>query len=183
MLAEQVVAMADAALAPNPPRAYARGWANFQRWTEANGLTSLPAGPETLAMYLMDRARQVRVSSLEQEIAAIVVAHHKADEHCPTDNHGVHATWRGIRRNHGQPKIGKDPLGVVDLARMVVALGDSPIGLRDRAILPLGFAGALHSSHAGTASTGQVSRRRPFGMPMCWPALSASHFERRMRSA
>ncbi len=145
-LAERAVAMADAAQAPSTRRAYDRAWSGFERWTAARGLASLPAMPETLAMYLTDRAEAVKVSTLEQELAAIVEAHRKADVPSPTDNRDLQLVWKGIRRTYGKPKVGKSPVGVLDLARMVAELGDTPSGIRDRALLLLGFAGALRRS-------------------------------------
>lgn len=145
-LAERTVAMADAAHSPSTRRAYDRAWSAFERWTAARGLASIPAAPETLAMYLTERAETVKVSTLEQELAAIVEAHRKADLPSPTENRGLQLVWKGIRRTYGKPKVGKSPVGVVDLARMVAELGDSPAGVRDRAMLLLGFAGALRRS-------------------------------------
>lgn len=124
-LAERTVAMAEAAHSLSTRRAYSRAWSSFERWTAARGLASLPATPETLAMYLTDRAEAVKVSTLEQELAAIVEAHRKADLPSPTDNRDLQLVWKGTRRTYGKPKVGKSRVGVLDLARMVAELGDT----------------------------------------------------------
>jgi integrase len=54
---------------------------------------------------------------------------------------------RGIGRLHGVAQTGVDPVCVDELRAMVSALDDStPAGLRDRALLVLGFAGAFRRS-------------------------------------
>ena len=52
----------------------------------------------------------------------------------------------GIRRTHGRPPRKKRALVVEDLRRVVKALPDSFIGRRDRALLLVGFTGALRRS-------------------------------------
>ncbi len=145
-LAARAAELADAARAPNTRRAYARAWRTFRGWAEARGRMALPAAPETLALYLTDRATAVSVATLEQEIAAITDAHRAADVPSPTESRDVQLVWKGIRRTYGTPARGKAPVGVLDLARMVHELGDTPSSVRDRAILLLGFAGGLRRS-------------------------------------
>ena len=58
----------------------------------------------------------------------------------------VTATLAGIRRQLGTAPKAKAPLMTVDLRRMVDALPASLLGLRDRALLLVGFAGAFRRS-------------------------------------
>ncbi len=61
--------------------------------------------------------------------------------------HGaVAAVWHGIRRTHGVSQTQKAPLCVPDLRRITATLPDKLIGLRDRALLLIGFAGAFRRS-------------------------------------
>lgn len=54
--------------------------------------------------------------------------------------------WAGIRRTKGVAQQGKAPAVTADVRAMVAALPDTLLGLRDRAILLLGFAGAFRRS-------------------------------------
>lgn len=58
----------------------------------------------------------------------------------------MRATLRGIRRVHGRPAVQAAPLLREDLLVMVDALPDSLMGLRDRALLVIGFAGGFRRS-------------------------------------
>jgi len=145
-LGERAAGLAALAVSPHTRRAYDRAWRGFTRWTAARGLATLPAAPATLALYLTDRAESVRVSSLEQELAGIVAAHRTARLPNPAEDPAVRLVWKGIRRRYGAPKRGKAPVSVGELSRMVGAMGTGPSAIRDRAILLLGFAGALRRS-------------------------------------
>ena len=52
----------------------------------------------------------------------------------------------GVRRTHGAPVGGKAALMTDDLRRLLELLDRTPLGLRDRALLLLGFAGAFRRS-------------------------------------
>lgn len=145
-LAARAVELAAHAVSPHTRRAYQRGWRSFETWAQAHGLVALPATPETLTLYLTDRATAVRVATLEQELAAIAAAHRAADRVSPTEDRTVRLVWKGIRRTYGAPARQKAPVNVVDLIRMVDALDPGTGGIRDRALLLLGFAGALRRS-------------------------------------
>jgi len=64
----------------------------------------------------------------------------------PTDAEGVKATMRGIRRTVGGARNKKAPAVAAKMLGMVATAPDSLAGLRDRALLLLGFAGAFRRS-------------------------------------
>ena len=64
----------------------------------------------------------------------------------PTNNEGVKATLRGIRRTIGTARAGKAPATADLIGQMLALCPDSMIGKRDRALLCLGFAGAFRRS-------------------------------------
>jgi integrase len=134
------------ARAERTQRAYATDWADFEGWCQQEGLNALPTTPETLAHYLAARAGALKVSSLQRRLTAIRQVHHQAGHHLDTRHPQLCAVWAGIRRTHGTKKHGKAPLLVQDLRDMVMALPDNLLGVRDRALLLVGFAGALRRS-------------------------------------
>ena len=153
---------ARASRAPNTMRAYRFAWRSFAKWCEAEGRLALPADPLTVADYLAfaaqaqkdsqerkdkerkDEAR--KVSTLGVHLAAIRAAHKAAGHPDPTADERVAATMRGIRREHGKPPVQREPLSLNDLRALVRACGDDLAGLRDKALLLVGFAAALRRS-------------------------------------
>ena len=69
-----------------------------------------------------------------------------AMSHRPTNQEGVRAVLRGIRRTIGSAKQGKAPATADLIGQMVALCPDNMIGCRNRALLCLGFAGAFRRS-------------------------------------
>jgi site-specific recombinase XerD len=147
---------ARASKAENTIRAYRRGWADFTAWCAAHGLPALPAEPRTVAYYLSGLGGVVKASTIQQRVSAIAQAHKTAGHASPTSDQAVRLVLQGIRRTHGTAQQGKAPAVVDDLRRMVAALPESTIGVRDRALLLLGFAGALRRSELVGLDVGDV---------------------------
>lgn len=135
------------AKASNTLRAYRADWQDFVTWCDAHGVQPLPALPETVALYLSDLAASgKKTSTLQRRISSISQAHQAAGYESPTRSSKVRSVMAGIRRVHGSAEEGKAPVLVDDLRRMVAQLPDTLLGVRDRAILLLGFAGAFRRS-------------------------------------
>jgi integrase len=79
-------------------------------------------------------------------VAAIRYAHKLAQLDPPTDSEAVKATLRGIRRTMGAAKVRKAPPVAAKVRAMVALAPEGLKGLRDRALLLLGFAGAFRRS-------------------------------------
>src|SRR4051795_4795325 len=135
----------EQAKAPNTRRAYAADWAHFSAWCAREGLPSLPAPPEGVALYLTALAATVKVSTLTRRLSALSQAHQCAGYASPTQDVRVRTVMAGIRRAKGTAQVGKRPVLTEDLRRMIAALPDTLWGKRDRALL-LGFAGAFRRS-------------------------------------
>lgn len=131
----------------NTRRAYKSDWADFTSWCIEHKKASMPALPETVALYLSDRAHTLKPSSLQRRMATIAQAHSTAGHESPTKHSSVRAVWQGIRRSKGVATKGKEP-AVTSLIRVMIA--QLPEGrllsTRDRALLLLGFAGAMRRS-------------------------------------
>jgi site-specific recombinase XerD len=128
-------------------RRYRDAWANFTSWCEHQGLQALPAEPATVCAFMASRADEGRrVLTIELELTAISEAHKAAGHPSPRSHPAVVATRKGIRRRLGMAPHQKGALSVPQLRSMLVALPDRLGGVRDRALLLLGFAGAFRRS-------------------------------------
>jgi len=132
--------------AQNTMRAYRAAWRAFANWCAEHNYSALPADPLTVADYLAAAAQQHKASTLGVHVAAIRAAHKAAGQPDPTADERVAATMRGIRRVHGQPPAQREPLTLDDLRALIRACGDDLPGLRDKALLLVGFAAALRRS-------------------------------------
>jgi site-specific recombinase XerD len=126
---------------------YAKQWRAFSEWCDENGLCELPAAPQTLAMYLSARADEGRkVATLAQALAAISEAHIVAGHKTPRADRLVRETWKGVRRRLGVAADQKAPISAREIRAMIEELPPGLLGVRDRALITLGFAGGFRRS-------------------------------------
>jgi site-specific recombinase XerD len=140
------VDLAQAGKAASTRKAYGTDFRLFKTWCDARGVSSLPAAAETVAAYVAAESSRSRPSTLGRRLAAIRYAHKLAGLPLPTDAEGVKATMRGIRRTLGSARVRKAPAVAARMLGMVATAPANLAGLRDRALLLLGFAGAFRRS-------------------------------------
>lgn len=131
--------------------AYRYQWSHFTAWCCRHGVNAMPAEPEVVALYLTDRSAKVSVATLSQALSAISEAHRMAGHDSPRSAAAVQEVWKGIKRTLGSAPRRVAPLVLEDLRRMLPCLRDDSVGgLRDRALLVVGFAGAFRRSELVT---------------------------------
>src|SRR6202043_3841317 len=138
--------LAKAEKAASTRKAYGTDFRLFKAYCDAKGVSALPATPETVAAYIAAEAQTAKPSTIGRRVAAIRYAHKLAGLETPTDAEGVKATMRGIRRTFGGARNKKAPAVAAKMHSMVATAPDGLAGLRDRALLLLGFAGAFRRS-------------------------------------
>jgi len=127
--------------------AYRLAFGQFNAWCEERRLVALPAAPGTVALYLADRASAGRrVATVELDAAGIAAAHRAAGHASPRDHVAVKTILAGIRRSVGVAPRQARPALASDVRTMAGALPEGLQGLRDRALLLLGFSGAFRRS-------------------------------------
>jgi integrase len=134
------------ARAPATLRAYRADWQTFAAWCAAHGLLALPSAPETVALYITELARDRKVATITRHLASIAQAHKQQSYESPTRAVVVQNVLKGIRRAKGTAPTQKAAAEIAIIRAMVEQLDDSLHGLRDRAILLVGFAGAFRRS-------------------------------------
>ena len=150
--AEALAALAAAidfagqALAPATLRAYRAAWRHFCGWCEEAGWPALPAAPETVGAYLAALGPTHTTSTLVQRLAALSRAHRLASAPWPSAHPAIRNTLRGIQRKYGRPAKQAAALMTDELTRLVATCDNGLAGQRDRALLLLGYAGALRRS-------------------------------------
>ncbi len=145
--------------APSTERAYAHDWDDFAAFCGRHALESLPAAPQTLALYLKAletrrsrspagiRAGTVGLSlpTLRRRLAAIASRHASASLETPTDHTLVRKLLRRYSRSRGTSVKKKEPL-MERLPALLMAMPDDLAAARDRALVLLGYAGAFRRS-------------------------------------
>ena len=132
--------------AENTLRGYRADWRHFCSWCGQNHLEALPATAEAVAAYIAECAQRLKVGSIQRRLNAMAEAHKAMGLSSPTSAAIVRSTLKGIKRTLGTAPDQKAPALTDDIRAMVEATDPGLIGLRDRALILLGFAGAFRRS-------------------------------------
>ena len=129
----------------NTRRAYKADWNDFETYLKRRNRPVLPASPDDVALYLryLVQRRGLKVATVSRRLAAIAEQHKANGFTSPAEEWVVRNTLRRLRCEHGAPARGKAPLLTDDLKKIMETIPDTLAGIRDRAILLLGFAGAM----------------------------------------
>lgn len=128
----------------NTRRAYASDWDDFTGWCQQHGFQSLPSAHETVALYItaLDETGK-RLSTIRRRLAAIGAVHLSAGYQSPARAAAVSGALEMIASTQQLEPASKAPIFPSELRRIVRNLPDSSLGIRDRSLLLLGYAGAL----------------------------------------
>ena len=148
-LIQKAKAFVASAKAPATLKAYRNDWRDFESWCREHQLTALPSTPETVALYIADRASTLASGTIARRLTSITKAHQAAgftDSPATTRHFVVGETLKGIRRTIGTAQHGKVPLLSADIRRIIIARREDLLGLRDAALVLVGFAGGFRRS-------------------------------------
>lgn len=143
---------ARAAISDNTRRAYGKDWAHFTRWCRMKGTGPLPPSPEMIGLYLADLAAgtgaspALSVSTIERRLCGLAWQYTQRGVTLERKNRHIATVLAGIRRKHARPPVQKEAVLAEDILAMTATLPHDLRGLRDRAILLIGYAGGLRRS-------------------------------------
>ena len=143
---------AEASTAENTNKAYAADWKHFSRWCRLNGTAPLPPSPEMVGLYMADLAAStgktpgLSVSTIERRLSGLAWNYAQRGLALDRKDRHIATVLAGIKRRHARPPVQKAALMADDILAMVATLPHDLHGLRDRAILLVGYAGGLRRS-------------------------------------
>lgn len=132
---------------PNTRRAYATQIKLWLAWCEKQTGSDFPADPVAVANYLTERAEAGQALSTLRTVVAALKAGHDAkglsfDSKAPV----ILRTLRGIGNSHPRLPKQAEPLRSTDVLGLMETADATPLGLRDAALLALGYMFALRRS-------------------------------------
>lgn len=158
-LTERARGYIEAASSANTRKAYASDWKHFTAWCRRQNLSPLPPNPEIVGLYITAcasgsavgatgrGAKANSVSTIERRLAAI--GWNCAQRGMPLDrkDRAIATVMAGIRNKHAAPPRQKEAILPEELIAMLETLERGTLrGMRDRAMLLIGFAGGLRRS-------------------------------------
>ena len=155
---ESARAYRSRAKADNTRAAYRSAVRAWCAWCDRHSVPALPASARDVAAFLAaGRDRGQAGNTLKLRAAAIRFLHRAAGLPSPTDTAEVSETMAGIRRDAPNPQK-KRAATLTVLRELLAPIPDDVRGLRDRALLLVGFAGALRRSELAAILLGDLER-------------------------
>jgi site-specific recombinase XerD len=132
--------------AANTQRAYRSDLNQLRLWLADRELGELPLSSATLAAYLSEQATRHAWATLSRRLAAIR-KWHKLNQHPdPALDDTVQTVLEGIKRSIGTEPGQAPAFGIEEFKEKIRLISLTPAGLRDRALLLVGFVGAFRRS-------------------------------------
>jgi integrase/recombinase XerD len=129
----------EGAYAPSTMRSYYTDVEIFLNWCDSQNLVPFPASVETVCRFLEEQAPDRAPSTVRRRLYAIRKVHRLLRLNDPTYDEDINLTFRRIRRaKRTRPKQAKGMTRPY-LNRFLAVQPDNPWGLRNRAMLLLGY--------------------------------------------
>ncbi len=152
------------ALANNTRIAYDKGWSCFQDYCVEEGISPLSATPDEVVDFFIDlgsrantsNGKQLSINTLVLYRSAINRNYVEAQKPSPATHPKVNAVLKGLARMRGTAPRRVQALREYHILCMLEQCGDSLIGLRDAAVIALGFSAALRRSEICALTTNDI---------------------------
>ncbi|WP_197057716.1 site-specific integrase [Sphingomonas sp. Ant H11] len=163
-LADRARSYVEAASSANTRRAYASDWKHFSSWCRRQGVEPLPPDPQTVGLYITACAsgtvtgdkKPNSVSTIERRLSSLSWNYSQRGLSLDRKDRHIATVMAGIRNRHAAPPRQKEAVLPEDLIAMLETLDRGSLrGLRDRAMLLLGFSGGLRRSEVTGLDVGR----------------------------
>lgn len=160
-LADRARGYVEAANSANTRKAYASDWKHFAAWCRRCNLSPLPPHPQTVGLYITacasgsadgtaarGRGRKANsVSTIERRLSALSWSFSQRGMPLDRKDRHIATVMAGIRNSHARPPVQKEAVLAADIIAMLETLDRGTLrGMRDRAMLLIGYAGGLRRS-------------------------------------
>ena len=154
----------EAASSANTRRAYASDWKHFSAWCRRQNLPPLPPDPQIVGLYITACAsgaaaadrKPNSVTTIERRLSALSWNYAQRGQPLDRKDRHIATVLAGIRNTHGRPPLQKEAVLPEDVIAMLETLDRAGLrGLRDRAMLLVGFAGGLRRSEIVALDVGR----------------------------
>lgn len=151
-LADRARDYVEAASSANTRRAYAADWKHFCAWCRRQSFDPSRPDPQTVGLYITAQASgtgrdKKAVATIERRLSSLTWNYTQRGQSLDRKDRHIATVLAGIRNTHVAPPRQKEAVLRDDLIAMLETLDRGSLrGLRDRAMLLLGFAGGLRRS-------------------------------------
>lgn len=137
-------------------RAYKSDWLNFVSFCDYRDENALPASSSTVCMFLTELADMGKsVATIVRALTALNKAHELAG-YGSVRNHETRLLMKGIKRKKGKPADQVKGITYDEIIKMALLCENTLLGVRDRAVLMLGWCSAFRRSELVALNIGDL---------------------------
>lgn len=142
---ESLAVIKNASKADSTKKAIVKNWSNYQIWVKEHNLELFPPKTEVLEKYLLHlMSCKKKISTIEQAKWGIDCAYQSQGYRYIGESDNIQVILKGLRRILGNKKTKKQAITIEHIAQIV--FHKNLIGIRDKALLLLGFSGGMRRS-------------------------------------
>ena len=146
-IAQRATDLARQSKAANTLRAYRSAWKQYTLWCARFDFVPVGADPQVVALYIADIADRLAPATIRLRLSAIVAAHRLLGLQLDPKHNAIAAVLAGaMRPTDPHSKRLAKPIQSSALRRISEACPTDAVGVRDRAMLLLGFGAACRRS-------------------------------------
>lgn len=149
----------EGAYAPATIKSYFVDFGIFAEWCEASGFASLPASVVAVVSFLEAQAAEKSVATLDRRLYSIRRAHRLLGFIDPTTSDDVHLAFRRIKRSKLVRQRQAKGLTSDYLKRFLDVQPQTLLGLRNRAMISLGYELLTRRSELIALRTADIQQR------------------------
>ena len=129
----------EGAYSANTIRSYRADFTIFEAWCRQERRSALPATPETVANFVLAQSKSAAPATVSRRRAAIAKIHRLLKLDSPVRSEEVNLATRTVFRQQGRRQ--DQALGLTSTLKqkLIVACPDDLMGLRDRALITIGY--------------------------------------------
>jgi integrase len=145
-VSDEVARYLRAARAPGTIRSYSTAYKAFQAWCAETGKDATAPTPLMIAEHLAHLANTRRFSTIKWHLVGLVHCYRQAGFDIDTKARILRDTLQGIERVIRRKETRSAAIMLPELKKLLNTCDSRSLGVRDRAILLIGFAGAFRRS-------------------------------------
>jgi integrase/recombinase XerD len=154
----EILRRCEGAYSPVTLKGYAADLRKFASWCRVSGREWLPGSDHTIAAFIDHEIETMSASTVRRRLSAIKFAHRISDLPNPTGTSIVHlALRRAARRKSRRPDQSRGLTSAI-LQRILDGVPETVSGIRDAAILAVGYDTLCRSCELSAMTVGHVQR-------------------------
>jgi len=156
-LEKKVEMLCSQSISEATKKAYKTDWKLFMQFCDTVNMPALPSTTDTICLYLAVLSEKSAVATITRKITAISMLHKFHGYQSPTKDQKIVTLLSGIKRSKKTAPKKASSINFTIIKKMIAQCDGTIMGVRDAAILALGWSSAMRRSELCNLKIGDLS--------------------------